>query len=244
MSELFKDKEFEKLDDLSKLVEPISWEFLSEFEALPERIDISNGTLNGILQRHLAHYMYQDSRDIPLNDFLANFDWYQKLDVQERNVIHAKYEFGMEGTLRMNLNAGVLEGDGKLFIHKTSTSFTEQELKDLMGYKLILESGLGRTETNETVERLKEILDILNPPDKAKTRSFERRKDLLRSTLSKIFKEDLWKIRSIDLSNKLCVWVYDYIRTGNVSSLANFCKLKAMTHKSNGNGIYSIKEEE
>jgi len=232
----FSDQKFDNLDWISKAIAPWESKLATIIAALPDRIPITTQfVVNCLNQNHhdlsIQYVISKESRllkehtdDIISvgNDFLQKF---------------FKWELPPDAYLKPSS----LEMS-EINLIKIKPSMDDIDHKNL-AISIISRKGLwGGVSTNQ-LPRAKEIAELLGL-NATNCKSLKGRNIgyTINHKISAIITEDEWRIRSIDLVEKMIDWAGDYINTGNISSLANFAKLKIMTHS--GQPIYSIQEEQ
>jgi hypothetical protein len=151
--------------------------------------------------------------------------------------------FAFEGSKELSIDFENMTMTGELKLVKVTQTLEDEDLQKMMGIKGI-ESLAHRRYDNDaaTLTRANEILDIIDAPkETTRCRSIRKKVYGIRSRLTVIFKDNVWRIRDMELANKVGEWCRDYIEKGNLAALTNLCKLKVMTH--NEMPIYSIEEE-
>ncbi len=134
---------------------------------------------------------------------------------------------------------------GKIALVKVVPTLSDEELQAFMGMKGIEEVRMldcGEAES-WNLERINEIIDVLGKGDDEKrNRSYRKKMRHIEVRLKEIFTTNEWRIRDMELANKVGHWITRYIEHGNLAALTNLCKLKIMTHDGN-TPIYSMEEE-
>lgn len=235
--DLFGEKKYEELDLLTKMIEPVTWSVLDVFAKLPDEVEISSETIIELINT----FQRIDFKDLWEKLILGQ----NKLnDWRERDFLRSRFAFKIDGDLEINTKEKTVTG-GKLYIVKTSLEVSEAELTELLK-----NSGwadpyyMSVPNRPDCIERAREILDLIgNEKSEAalKKRSANQLSEGLYRSYKYVMRNNLWNIRSIDLSNKICKWITFYIRDGNLAAMRNFCLVKAATHR--GYPIYQIDEE-
>lgn len=233
-SDFFSDKKFENLDWISQAVEPWEWDVLDACRQLPEIIEI---TPANIVEHYEDYYGFSwDS--IPkakLKELLGDRD-----DYEGRDVIKSLYKVEMEPDTVLDLTSNTLTNPIRLI--KQKPTLTDDEVKAAAWEVLSSQiGGIWDLRDSDRYARAGEILDLIGA-NLANGRGHRNRRALLSVELKKVFNEDKWHIRNMDLVSKVGLWISNYIRSGDVSAMANFAKLKVMTHA--GKPLYSIVEVE
>jgi hypothetical protein len=85
-------------------------------------------------------------------------------------------------------------------------------------------------------KRAREIMELLGTTPESKKNSY----NTLKNQVKDIIRENKLKIYNGNLILKMASWIERYVLDEDLQALANFSKLKVMTHKNEP--IYSMKE--
>ena len=231
---VFDDKKFEKLDWMTQITETIDSELNELLARLPDRIEFS---LNDILKWVSSGSQFSVRTDSVVRDLLA---YERSLSWEESSKIVKCFKLEMSPTLTVDFERLTMEGT--LTLIKVIPTLADEELQPLMGAKGI--DALRQVDFDDKwpLDRLNEMLDVLGKGEEAqRTRSQKKKMIRIRERLREIFGDNEWRIRDMALADKIGYWIADYISTGNLAALTNFCKIKVMTH--NNMPIYSVEEE-
>lgn len=237
---VFDDKKFETLDWMSQITETIDSELNAVLARLPDELEFSADQVQEMVKnnrslsvRELVRPMLRDENTNVQREF-------NRLSWEEESMITDCFEFRVNGPMEIDLRTGIMQG--RLALIKTKATFDDDELKNLLGGECRQAMRTIRPDP-DYLPRLNEIMDILGGASKEMmgNKSTKKKVSFIANRLNEIFSKNEWRIRSIELSNKVGAWIKDYIRDGNLAALTNLCKLKVMTH--NNMPIYSIEEE-
>lgn len=243
MIDLFKDKVYEELDDISQLVEPFEYAVNNELAQMPEEIELDKdffksmigygGGRNNITQsvRKIVE-REANNRDLKVlsahisNDY--NF---------VNNFFKAEIE---EGSY---YNAATEEFIGGAKITKTKLAYDDKDIeKMLIDYmRSKFNNKLGRP-SSISKPRLNEICDLFGAYDALKDRGARGKISKLYTKYKTLIEERKLNIRDVELFKRFIDWNILYIRNGSLPSMSNITKIKIMMR--NELPIYSIKEEE
>lgn len=231
---VFDDKKFEQLDWMTQVTETIDSELNGLLARLP---DEKKFNLEDLLPLLDDSYSLSLSSGNLVRQMLTEIE--NNLEYEEINRIAQCFKFEFSGPLEINYET--LEMTGELKLVKVVKTIEDEDLQKMMGGK-----GLDSFKSNgynETMcPRANEILEVIDAPKETRrTRSIRKKMRAIRERLKIVFTNNEWRIRDMDLANKISLWSIDYIRTGNLSGMVNLCKLKAMT--TYNMPIYSIEEE-
>jgi hypothetical protein len=234
---VFDDKKFERLDWMTQITETIESELNGLLARLPDRIEVDAKRVSENVGTW-SHFSIEVGSVI--RDFIRENSEFLMWE-EDRKLIEC-YKF--EGDPILEYNAETEELVGKLVLVKVVPTLSDEELQAMMGARGIDKIGdldMGDAE-NWNLERINEILDVLGDCEADKrNRSFRKKMRRIAARLEDIFKNNEWRIRDMELANRVGVWIANYIEHGNLAALTNLCKLKVMTH--NNMPIYSMEEE-
>lgn len=232
---VFDDKKFEQLDWMTQVTETIDSE------------------LNGLLAR------LPDEKTFDVQSLLAQLDNSYNLSISSGNLVRLLLQgigssnidydeeariaacFKFECSETVEINYETLEMTGELKLVKITKTLEDEDLQKMMGRKG-REFLKSHAFDESMCSRANEILDIIDAPkETTRTRSIRKKVRAVRDRLNSVFSNNDWRIRDMDLADKVYCWCGQYIKTGNLAALTNLCKLKVMTH--NDMPIYSIEEE-
>jgi hypothetical protein len=234
---VFDDKKFQKLDWMTQITETIDSELNDLLARLPARTEF---TMKDILRWVSSGSQFSVRADSVVHDMLRALPDNNQISWEETNKITGCFKFEMSPTLTVDFERHVMTGT--LTLVKTVPTLTDEELQPLMGIKGIEAVHKVYFEDKWPLDRLNEMLDVLGQSeDIQRNRSHKKKIARIKERLREIFANNEWRIRDMKLANKVGFWIADYIRTGNLAALTNFCKLKVMSH--NNMPIYSVEEE-
>jgi hypothetical protein len=234
---VFDDKKFEQLDWMTQITEIIESELNGLLARLPDRIEYSARRVGKAVGTYGHFSISIDSviREL-LREHGSNLAW-----DEEHKIIDC---FQWETTPDIEYNAATGELTGSIALIKTVPTLSDEDLQKMMGLKGIDKVrclNLGDA-AEWNLERINEILDVLsNCEGEKRNRSYRKKMNRIEQRLREIFNTNEWRIRDMELANRIGDWIVDYIEHGNLAALTNLCKLKIMTH--NNMPIYSMEEE-
>ena len=236
---VFTDKKYDELDWISQAVEPIESPLNKFLAMLPDSIEISVH----MLADHRGYYgNYSLEKDTIIMDYLksnAEASEREKLTWEERSILERSFELVVDPETVIDMSTRTILSGG-MRLNKVKSVLEDRDVEKTLGSRGLTHLGNIRW-SRCNISNLNEILDLVGKcDDLLKGKSGRRKYFGLRSRLHQIFEKNEWNIKSIDLSNKVGIWVTDYLITGNLAALSNLTRLKVMTHK--GVGIYSMEE--
>jgi hypothetical protein len=236
---VFDDHKFEQLDWMTQITETIDSDLNGLLARLPDRVTFDADTL---LKNVSSSRLSMNTRSV-VRDLLSALpcrDTFNSLSWEEESKLVECFKFELKGDVELDIRTGILSGEVALV--KMVQTLEDQDLQGMMGLKGLEEVNRVRWGEDVPIQRMNEVLDMLGKCEEVmRNRSGKKKMQRIKSRLGEIFKTNEWRIRDMDLANKVGCWISGYIRTGNLADLTNFCKLKVMTHSNMP--IYSIKEE-
>ena len=234
---VFDDKKFEQLDWMTQMTETIDSDINELLARLPERIEVDADSL--LTQLGSSYGSLTVSSVV--RKFIEDRAVSSRLSWEEEQKIFKCFNFQLSEEVELNAETRTLTGTVTLV--KVVQTLSDEELQPIMGAQGVETLGrLANRSDLADVSRSNEILDILgNCKEAMRTKSGRKKIRAIQSRLRDVFRTNEWRIRDMNLANKVSVWIADYIMHGNLAALTNLCKLKVMTH--NNMPIYSVEEE-
>lgn len=236
---VFDDKKFEQLDWMTQITETIESELNGLLARLPDRIEFSSEQV-GECMGSWSHFSIQI--DSVIRDIIHRDLTYDLTYDEEKKIVQC---FKWEASPTLEYDAEIGKLTGKIALVKAVPTLSDEELQAFMGEKGVddvrsLDCGDAE---NWNLERINEILDVLGKcDDEKRNRSYRKKMRRIELRLKEIFSTNEWRIRDMELANRVGKWIVKYIEDGNLAALMNLCKLKIMTHDGN-TPIYSMEEE-
>lgn len=226
---LFEDKIYTEMDWLEAACQPVKDSLNSKLASMPSEIEVQpemfmkwpspmNLDICDVLRKHIP-------------DGTSYKDMY---------LLESCYKFQMDGEPVLNTKDGNITG-GSITLVKIKEMFDEKEVEDRL-FSTSLSEIQSMHYRGAEISCMNEMLELLGLEKTRKQRSKKEKVNAIKEEMTAIMKENRWMIRDMELSNKIGMWVRQYVERGNLAALSNFCKLKVMTH--NGQPIYSIVDEE
>jgi len=243
-SNMFQDKEYEDLDDISKLVEPYVCEFNDELRQFPDKIEISIGYIlssfdafwgwNSIALRAEVRRHANDLNLLKLRDSLETLH------------LNRFFEFAVEGIeqeangyTEIKIDMQNITTPCKVFLVKKEEAMNDFDFDKLIIHKVDAITNLlyHKKVINKNIN---ELAEIFNAKKVFSPRKQSMKIQSLVFHLKELMSSRAINIKSIDLVDKFVDWIIQYIMWGNLPALNNIIRLKVMTHS--GRPIYSIEE--
>lgn len=232
---VFDDKRYQELDWISQATTPIENKLNDYLALLPDEIDI---TYNTFIQYMSSYDVNLNLESIVIGELCKHASYQSENMHSGRNDFMKNFEFQTDGPVEIDFDNRVI--NGRLFVKKINSVMDEKVLEALLGKEGA--TAIGYIEPSKfSITRANEIAELIGSADDVlKKRSQRQKRQLLYQRVLKLFQNNEWQIMNADLANKLGYWIVDYITTGNLAAMSNFCRLKVMTHK--GMPIYSMEE--
>lgn len=240
---IFKDKVYDEMDDISRLIEPYEYSVNAEISQMPEEIEITAEDLINMKMygRGLSpsSILIKTAKELNLLALASSF----------RNGSYYKfYSPTIIPNFEDEVPIGIFNVDDKTMTHrivlkKIKDSYDEKELQ-VLAVEFIAEhfrslEYIPASKIDKS--RLNELAQLFNCPESMKERSSSKKIRLLRTKVTTMMKDGSLDIRDIDLANRFGNWFKLYVLDGNLPALTNLTKIKIVSH--NKRPIYSIEEE-
>jgi hypothetical protein len=221
MGSFFKDDKYEGMDFLTQAVRPLLWEPHEKFIQVPDEIEIEMDFLKET-GRNLSINMTTFLKKVSKDYFGNSHDLYE---------VSKWFSIEVEKDTYIDLEKQEIIGSVKLV--KKSTEISEQEILDYLAGQTFMDY---RRRVQGEAKRAREIMELLGTTPESKKNSY----NTLKNQVKDIIRENKLKIYNGNLILKMASWIERYVLDEDLQALANFSKLKVMTHKNEP--IYSMKE--
>ena len=232
---MFKDKVYEDMDDISKLIEPYQYSVNDDLSQFPDVIEVDTSFIDCryISTRSLISLK---ARELGLKALIDNI-----YEVEKSNFF--KFEMFDEfneptRSIKFDFNTGEIKG--KILLVKNKIAFEDKDVHTICeeGAVTFLMSTTWRaTDSN----RMNEIADLLGIDGVLKEKSKRSKLYALTSGIRSLVREKKIDIRDAGLAKRFGRWLVLYINDGNLPALGNIAKMKIMSHQNKP--IYSIQEQ-
>ena len=224
---MFEDITFNKLDDISKMLEPFTYSLNDELSSMPNEIDVTYDNIITLVERHLCVPNRLTSSDILINalNYPSKFGQFYDLITESSSI---------------DFSEKTLYGSMKLI--KASNGYDEEEMGKLIEnqVKSKLNSSM-RSLSAFSNSRVNEVAELFDLKDVPKTRGYRQKRRAITFGFNNLFKENKILIKDVDFGFRFASWLKLYIEDGNLGAMSNLCKVKILTHKNRA--IYSIENE-
>lgn len=235
--ELFKDKTYDDLDDISQLVEPYVIDINEDLSKCENEIIIDENKLSGMVRSHgslakrkIIEWHANDNGLKALANY-ANRDY---------SFADKFFEFEIEEGTQYNAETNELKGSVKLI--KKKFGYEDREIEDMMHNVVIKTFRKFPKPSKISKARLNEVCDLFGAKEALSARSANEKLRYLRVRYLELMQDKTLNIRDVALFKRFMRWNYLYIVNGNLPAMSNITKVKIMMRKELP--IYSIKEEQ
>lgn len=242
MIDLFKDKVYEELDDISQLVEPFEYAINNELSQMREEINLDVEFFTNLIAANSGREnMYQSIRKIIEREATSlNLKKLAEHVHVDYNFCKDFYKLELSDNLTFNAMTKELNGEAKLIKYKVA--YEDKEIENmLVNY---MDSEFSRKLYKPSLiskSRINEICDLFNAAEALKDRSASGKVSSLLQKYKDLISERKLNIRDVELFKRFVDWNIKYIVNGSLPSMSNITKIKIMMR--NELPIYSIKEE-
>lgn len=239
---MFRDKTYEELDDISKLVEPYKCKLNEQLAEFPNEFEITEDMIMS------AWDDYWGWSSISINKLIS--DKFKELELEDLTQSHTFFDVRQFFEIQVKDKA---EGDNvmidvknnklshKLHIVKFKLAYEDTELEKI-GTDAIIQTIKNSLNSAKVVNkvRLNELADLYGADAVKRNRSFNGKVRFFCKHLISLIEDNKLEIRDIELCKKFGEWIVMYVRDGNLPALNNLTRIKIMMHEDRP--IYSIEE--
>jgi len=241
--DLFKDKVYEELDDISQMIEPFEFAVNNELSLMPDKIKINASFFESIVFSNSGREKcYIDTRKV----IEYNTKWLN-LHILSKHA-NADYDFSnnfftIEMSENTHYNAETKELIGEIYLIKKKVAYEDKEIeKMLINYmRSTFNCHLGGP-SSINKSNINEICDLFNLKEALQDRKSYGKVKKLFNKYEQLINDRELNIRDVELFKRFIDWNVKYIKHGNLPAMSNITKVKIMMR--NGLPIYSIKEDE
>lgn len=239
---MFRDKVYEELDDISKLIEPYLCEDNEKLCTIPNEITLSFEDIYALTVNNYG------INGFGINEILMRYSdetnqQYIKKNEYELSRKFFKIVVDIEAGDEVIVDLEKREVSHEIKLIKQKIYLEEDEIKEK--FKRNIERTLYGSLNGSKVlnkRRTNEIAELFNMHDVRKDRSWRGKLHYMKIFFVKSVNNNSIDIRSAILYNNFMNWIVAYIKNGNLVALKNLTKIKVMTHYEKP--IYSIEEEQ
>ena len=241
--ELFKDAVYEKLDDISQLVEPYEFNINSELAQMPDEIILGPDFFHSMIACGGGRdNVYESGRKVI--ERTAKRQGLSELGEWSRlNPDFCKEFFEILISKDAAYNPATKEMTGEVKITKKKMAYEDKEIDDMLisHMKQQFRSHLNRPSSVNKAQ-CNEICDLFGATDAMSDRKASGKIRKLTKRYQELLSDRTLNIRDVNLFKRFINWNIKYIKDGNLPAMSNITKLKIMMRSELP--IYSIKEDE
>lgn len=241
--DLFKDKVYEELDDISQLVEPFEYAVNNELAQFPDEIVLGSDFLESAIAYAGGRSSTSQSirRIVEREAYSRNLKTLCDHSKDDYYFVNNFFELHIDDNTTYNATTKELVGD--IIITKKKMAYEDKEIEDyLLKYMHNKFSTHFRRPSFINKPRLNEICDLFGASDALSDRSAKGKVNKLYKRYKSLIEERSLNIRDVELFKRFVNWNLKYVKDGSLPSMSNIAKVKIMMR--NELPIYSIKEEE
>lgn len=237
---MFKDKVYEDLDDISRLVEPFQSKINEELAQFPDELEITKEMVLetssewGWNSIRTSSLISQEAFKLGLTEVQTKaYDIARKFfKIEVRD-----HEEGEQVTIDFKTG----EMSHKIFMVKTKLGYDDTELEKIARHNIVrtIKHNLSN---NKSVNkpRLNEIADLFNAHEVKSDRSYKGKVRKFCKHLELLMDDRKLDIKDLELCARFGNWIALYVTNGNLPALNNITRIKIMMHENRP--IYSIEE--
>jgi len=231
---LFKDKVYEEMDDISKLIEPYQYSLNDDLAQFPDEVEITRDHMQTQYSFSVRDVVRSKAKELELYN-LVDKVW----EVSESFFEFKIYDSEGEAAESIDYDFKNNKMNGRILLVKKKAYLGDDEIVGVIK-KTIDDKFYGWNNTYDS-KRINEIADLFNDNTVKKQRSIRKKVRHLSRHLVALIDSRKIDIRDVGLASRFVDWILLYVKDGNLPALANITKLKIMTH--NNRPIYSIDEK-
>lgn len=233
---MFKDKIYEEMDDISKLIEPYQFSVNEELASFPDSFEVDASQIDSRYVS-LRSIITSKARELGLSSIIDC-----AYDIERNSFFKMKLldEFN-EPTEYINFNFKTGTLYGKIVVYKDKIGFEDEHIHTMCqnnASSYIRHMGWRNADSS----RINEVADLLGMTEVLKEKSKRIKMHVMCSEIQDIIKTKKIDIRDANLASRFGKWIMMYIAHGSLPSLANLAKIKIMSHQNRP--IYSMQEQE
>lgn len=241
--DLFKDKTYEDMDEISQIVEPYEFIINDELSKFPDEILLDADCMFKILQYNSGRDHSSKSMRQVIQTEAARLDL-EKLSKHSREQYSFVDEFFdlhiEEGT---TFNASTKELNGEIKLTKKKIAYEDKEIDEMLITYMNKQFNNSLNKPSVMSKpRINEICDLFGIKDALSDRTARGKRNKLFAKYKELMSDRTLNIRDVELFKRFINWNIKYIRDSNLPAMSNITKIKIMMRSELP--IYSIKEDE
>lgn len=241
-SDMFRDKIYEELDDISKMIEPFICETNENLSKFPDKVEIDYDFLYANCVRS---YGFNSINKSTILNAVAKIQGNKYVETNSYELADKFFEIKVEDLCDDEEITFDLDHENishKVFLVKKKIGLEDDEIykNSIRNFERKL---LGTLRSNRLISkpRMNEVAKLFGAYKVLKDRSWRGKLSLLKSHMVDMMETNKLEIKNAELYTKLATWISLYVRDGNIPAYKNMTKIKIMTHQDKP--IYSIEEE-
>jgi hypothetical protein len=227
-----KDKEWDQMDWLNKAVEPYTFSFNLELAKMPSEFVLSYHDIMGFIREDREIRLRTVVNLVAANNGVTK----EGLSMIDLIGLDKIFTFALEPDTELDLDKETFKGGITLI--KKMESLNDDMIKELLPSLVMSIMRISSNRANANT--VNEVMDILDCKEARSSSSVRKKVTALMEHVNRIYVDNVWNIRNVDLAIKMLRWIKTYCENGDRCSLANLSKLKCMIH--NNHPIYSMEE--
>ena len=234
--DLFKDKAYEELDEISQLVEPFEYKVNDELAQMPDEIELDNEFFASVVRNHGSRDTRKIVEQIASKLQLKNLHRHMR---ENYNFTQEFFKVEVEEGTQYDASTNILTGSAKVIKYKMA--YEDKDIDEmLIKYMQKKFNNLPRP-SHLKKTHINEICDLFGAKEALKDRSANGKIRFLYKRYKELMADRTLNIRDVDLFKRFVDWNVKYIVNGSLPSMSNITKVKIMMRSELP--IYSIKEE-
>lgn len=247
--ELFKDKVYESLDDISQMVEPYQWDLNEQLGQMPDEIIIDERLIRdaidtGYICLYTSDILQDKANELGLESVAIAISEKSLLIYEFYDMVSEYIDDGITEKNSMSYDPVINKiTGGHIKLVKKKMAFEDRDIEDRMINDL--ENSLLRsfcTVSSVNKSRINEIADLFGAKDVISERKARLKVRKLINRYKNLIRERELNIRDFKLMERFVRWNILYIKDGKLPALSNITKVKIMMRSKLP--IYSIVEDD
>jgi hypothetical protein len=242
--DLFKDKAFEEMDEISQMIEPFECQINVELSQFPDELVLDAEFFTCLIDYNRNRLNYSITEDlrkiVERKASILGLELLTKTARTDRNFIAEFFDFEAEENCKYNAKTNELIGEIKVI--KKKIAYEDRDIETHMKDHLkgtFNDFYYRPSEINKP--RVNEILDLFNVKNGLSERKALSKIKILSKHYQTLIDDKSLNIKDVELFKRFVLWNIKYIKNGSLPALSNITKIKIMMR--NGLPIYSIKED-
>lgn len=244
--ELFKDKTFEEMDEISQMIEPYEFKLNEELSQFPDEFEMSQEFVTNLIDYNYRRLAYDYAIQEDLRSIVSRkaSDLGLKILADKARLDHKFilefFDLDVSEDASFNANTNTLTGVIKII--KKKIAYDDKDIERLMKEHIELKFNNEFYFSSDVDKgRINEILDLFGVTDGLSERKGLIKVEKLKKHYIQLIEDRSLIIKDMDLLKRFVDWNIKYVKDGSLPAFSNITKIKIMMRK--GQPIYSIKED-